>query len=223
MAKPGKKAELDKDGIKLPDNQSAGTPGKVELDKDGIALAKQGKVDLDKDGIPLAQKESSEENVATEAPGGVIAQTASSSRRTTIIIAAAALSVVVLLVVGVGGYLWHKNSQKSAAVTPSTQGPTSTPPNVLNAGEITLDPFMVLYTPQKQGKAGLLMAEVVLTVNPKTAANVRDRQYEIRALINETLNKNVEVFTQFEITEMLKEGLRAYDVSDVTFTRYDLK
>ncbi|MEN6474785.1 MAG: hypothetical protein ABFD81_12285 [Syntrophaceae bacterium] len=223
MAKPGKKAELDKDGIKLPDNQSAGTPGKVELDKDGIALAKQGKVDLDKDGIPLANQESSESTDAAETPEETAAQKPASSRRTTIIIAAAALSVVVLLVMGVGGYLWHKNSQKSAAVTPSTQSLAPKPLNVLNAGEITLDPFMVLYTPQKQGKAGLLMAEVVLSVNPKTAANVRDRQYEIRALINETLNKNVEVYTQFEITEMLKESLRAYDVSDVTFTRYDLK
>jgi len=223
VAKPGKKAELDKDGIKLPENQAAGAQGKVELDKDGIALAKQGKVDLDKDGIPLAQPAPLDGTVAAESQEGAAAQTAPSSRRTTIIITAAALSVVLLLALGVGGFLWHKSSQKAPAMGASIQSQSPKPPNVLNAGEITLDPFMVLYTPQKQGKAGLLMAEAVLTVNPKTAANVRDRQYEIRALINDNLNKNVEVYTQFEITEMLKEGLRAYDVSDVTFTRYDLK
>ena len=223
MAKPGKKAELDKDGIKLPDKPGAGTQGTVEPDKDSNALAKQGKVELDKDGIPLAQKEPPAATVAAEGHEGSTAQTAPASRRTTIIIAAAALSVVLLLVIGVGGFLWHKNSQKHPPVVAAAQNQSLKPPNVLNAGEITLDPFMVLYTPQKQGKSGLLMAEVVLTVNPKTAANVRDRQYEIRALINDNLNKNVEVYTQFEITEMLKEGLRAYDVSDVTFTRYDLK
>lgn len=223
MAKPGKKAELDKDGIKLPDKPDAGAQGKVEPDKDSNALAKQGKVELDKDGIPLAQKESTAATVASEEQEGSAAQTAPASRRTTIIIAATALSVVLLLALGVGGFLWHKNSQKHPAVVASAQGQSPKSPNVLNAGEIALDPFMVLYTPQKQGKSGLLMAEVVLTVNPKTAANVRDRQYEIRALINDNLNKNVEVYTQFEITEMLKEGLRAYDVSDVTFTRYDLK
>lgn len=223
MAKPGKKAELDKDGISLPEKQAAGSQSKAELDKDGIPLAKQGKAELDKDGIPLAQKENPDGPVAEAAPEGAERQPAPSSRRTTIIIAAAAFSVVLFLALAVGGFLWHKSSQKHAAVSPSSQSPAPNPPNVLNAGEITLDPFLVLYTPQKQGKAGLLMAEVVLTVNPKTAANVRDRQYEIRSLINEALNKNVEVYTQFEITEILKEGLRAYDVSDVTFTRYDLK
>jgi len=223
VAKPGKKAELDKDGISLPEKKAAGTPGKVELDKEGIALAKPGKAELDKDGIPLAQKENPDGSVAEAAPEGAEAQPARPSRRTTVIIAAAALSVVLLLALGIGGFLWHKSSQRHVAVTPAARHQSPVPPNVLNAGEIALDPFMVLYTPQKPGKAGLLMAEVVLTVNPKTAANVRDRQYEIRALINDNLNKNVEVYTQFEITEMLKEGLRAYDVSDVTFTRYDLK
>ena len=223
MAKPGKKAELDKDGINLPDKQAAGAQGKVELDKDGIALAKQGKAELDKDGIPLADQESAKSSEAAENTEETAAQAPAFSKRTTFIIAGAAASVVVLLVLGIGGYLWHKSAEKDPVKAPSTQNVASKPPNVLNAGEITLDPFLILYTPQKQGKAGLLTAEVVLTVNPKTAANVKDRQYEIRALINETLNQNVEVYTQFEITEMLKEGLRAYDVSDVTFARYDLK
>jgi len=222
VAKPAKKAELDKDGIKLPEKQAVPAQGKVELDKEGIALAKQSKAELDKDGIPLAQKESADETLAAERQEEPRAATAPSSRRR-IIIVGAALSVVLLLVVVLGGFLWYKSAQKPPVAAPSAQTLPPRPPNVLNAGEITLDPFLVLYTPQKQGKAGLLMAEVVLTVNPKTAANVRDRQYEIRSLINEALNKNVEVYTQFEITEMLKEGLRAYDVSDVTFTRYDLK
>lgn len=222
MAKTGKKAELDKDGIQLPEKKGQENKGKAELDKEGIALGKA-KVELDKDGINLAQTTPGEAPQETQSPEGETAAPGPRFSRRTLLIGAAGAALLLVVSIGIGGTLWYKASHKVRPPAPAAQLPALKPPVILNAGEIPLDPFMILYTPQKQGKAGLLIAEVTLSVNPKTAPNVKDKLYEIRTLIQEYLSQNVEVYTQFEINEMLKERLRAFDVSDVTFTRFELK
>lgn len=222
MSKTGNKAELDKEGIQLPEKKGKDTPGKAELDKEGIALGK-GKVELDKDGINLAKTTSGEASPETQPPEGETAAAAPRFSRRTLLIGAAGAAFLLVVIIGIGGTLWYKASHKVQPPAPVAQLPPLKPQVILNTGEVPLDPFMILYTPQKQGKAGLLIAEVTLSVNPKTAPNVKDKLYEIRALIQAYLSQNVEVYTQFELTEMLKERLRAFDVSDVTFTRFELK
>lgn len=222
MSKTGKKAELDKDGISLPEKEAA-TSNKVELDQDGINLPEE-KVEPDQSESPPPPAPPAEARPeVTEVKDKLLRVLRGLSRRQKIILSAAVGAFILAILLVTGGVLWHKAAHK--ARTPERlafQLPPQAPVTV-NPGEIVLEPFVILYTPQKPGKVGLLIAEITLTVNPKTAPNVKDRLYEIRALITEHLTKNVLVYTPFEIGEMLKEGLRTYDVADVTFTRYDLR
>jgi flagellar basal body-associated protein FliL len=221
MAKPEKKAELDKEGIRLSAQDKKGKLDKADLDQDGLALPDRDKVALDQEDVSLshAKQEGKEEG---EGEVGDTPQGRERLPRRTILIIAAA-SAVVLLMAGVGGGLWYRASHKVKETKPVAQVQTVKPSSALNQREIVLDPFMILCTPQKQGKAGLLIAQVTLQVNPKTSANVQDKLFEIRTIIADYLTKNVQIYTEYEITEMIREALRPFDVTDVAFTRYDLK
>lgn len=224
MSKTGKKAELDKDGISLPEKKAA-TSNKVELDQDGINLPEEKVEPEQSENLPSppAPPTEAQPAVAVEVKEKLLRVLKGLSRRQKIILSAAVGVFILVILFVTGGVLWHKAAHKARAPERLASQLPPRAPAIVNPGEIVLEPFVILYTPQKQGKVGLLIAEITLTVNPKTAPNVKDKLYEIRALITEYLTKNVLVYTPFEIGEMLKEGLRKYDVADVTFTRYDLR
>jgi hypothetical protein len=101
MAKPEKKAELDKEGIRLSAQDKKGKLDKADLDQDGLALPDRDKVALDQEDVSLshAKQEGKEEG---EGEVGDTPQGRERLPRRTILIIAAA-SAVVLLMAGVGG------------------------------------------------------------------------------------------------------------------------
>jgi flagellar basal body-associated protein FliL len=201
---PGKKAELDKDGLSY-------EIGKAELDKEGMKLSEEKKPEAP---APSAAHETPQEAEASEKP----------SRKKLIIIASAVAGVVVLLTAGILTYVFtrEKPVEKPAVAVVK---PTPPPPPALDSptGEITLDPFMVLFTPASPKESGVLLAQISLQVSPEIAYSLGARMYEIRGLIYQRLSASAEVYSKNELLAMLRDDLKGFDIRDVGFIQFEKK
>jgi flagellar basal body-associated protein FliL len=198
---PGKKAELDKEGI-------AYDIGKAELDKEGMNLSDEKKPDT------FSQADPQEPDQETPTPE-------KTSRRRLILIASIASGAVFLiLAIGITTYLVFKEEPKEA---PRIVHVKPTPPPGLDSpsGDLVLDPFMVLYHPAGPKESGVLLAQVSLQVSPDIAYTIGSRMAEIRELIYQRLAANAEVFSKSELTAMLREDLKMYNVKDVGFSQFE--
>lgn len=195
----GKKAELDKDGISR-------DLGKAELDKDGVSLS-----DELKDDEPPAEEALQEDVEQTPAPWW---------KRRFIILCAAAGTTVVLLVAGTALFFLREEPAKEKAhavhVKPS-------PPPGLDSpeGDIVLDPFMVLYESRGPEESGVLLATLSLQVGPETAYTLGSRMYDIRSLVYDRLSANAEIYTKDELTTMIREDLKDFNVHGAEFVRFE--
>lgn len=199
--KPGKKAELDKEGI-------APSLGRAQLDKEGVSLSG----DMKAEPAPLADPLE---------PAETSAEPAKPSRRRLILIAAIASGAVFLLIAAVAAaYLATREEPAKAPVAAQAK---PAPPVGLDSpgGEIALDPFMILYTPAGAKESGVLLAQLTLQVSPETAYTIGSRMTEIRGLVYQRLAANVEVYSKGELLSMLREDLKGFNVRDVVFSQFE--
>jgi flagellar basal body-associated protein FliL len=202
---PGKKAELDKDGLSY-------EIGKAELDKEGMKLSDEKK--------PQAQAQA--QGAAADTPQEAEAQE-KPSRKKIIIIASIAAGVIVLLTAGILTYVFTREKPVEKPVVAMAK-PTPPPPGLdTPTGEITLDPFMVLYTPASPKESGVLLAQLSLQVSPEIAYSLGGRMFELRNLIYHRLAANAEVYSKNELIAMLREDLKNFDVRDVGFVQFEKK
>jgi flagellar basal body-associated protein FliL len=197
---PGKKAELDKEGISFDIN-------KAQLDKDGIPLT-------DNPEAPGIRKEA-----ALQDAGGEETRKIPPPKRKIIIVSLAAGITAICL--AAGAYIALR-----AAKDVSEQVPVSytNPPVTAVApsdSDILLDPFMVLYEPRNPHESGVLLAQISLQITPGTAPNIAGRLFDIRSLIYQRLAANAEIYTKNELAAMILGDLKNLQIKDVAFVQYE--
>lgn len=196
-------------------------PGKkAELDKDGIAYD-FGKAELDKDGVSLSDEPGAEESLQEETPQASSAETPKSApKRKTILIASIA-SGLVLVLLSVGILTYHLTKKPPVEIPITYKKPVSSPGLDSREGDILLDPFMVLYNSRKPKESGVLLAQLSLQANPETAYNIGSRMYEIRNLIFQRLSSNADVYSKEEIAAIIRDDLKSLNVNNVVFVEFD--
>jgi hypothetical protein len=196
-------------------------PGKkAELDKDGISLD-IGKAQLDREGIPLDRVPADREDPGDEPPAGDVGKTtgkASLRERKTLVlclmlgIAAACLATVFFVV----------RSPQDAGMQPAAL-PADPPGPAFSSteSELLLDPFLVLTDPEEARGSGVLIAQVSLQITPGETPNVMGRLSEIRDLVYRRLSANAGIYEKNEMAAMILNDLKGMKVRDVTFIQYE--
>lgn len=196
---PGKKAELDKDGISF-------DISKAQLDREGIPL----------DEAPTDREASDDETPAGEA-GGTTRKMPLRERRILVLclmlgIAAACLATVFLVV----------RSPQDAGMQPAALPADPPRPAFSSAeSELLLDPFMVLTDKEENRESGVLIAQVSLQITPGETPNVMGRLFEIRDLVYRRLSANAGIYEKNEMAAMILNDLKDLKVRDVTFIQYE--
>jgi hypothetical protein len=197
---PGKKAELDKDGISLDFN-------KAQLDKDGISLT-----DSPEDQGPRGA-------VVEGKTGEKNARAIPSPTRKKIVISLIAGAAAICLVVGISALLIAKKPPEHAPATYQNLAVSFDASS--SEGEILLDPFMVLFDPDNPRDSGVLLAQVSLQITSGTAPNISSRLFDIRSLIYRRLSANADIYSKNELAAMIRDDLKDLQVKDVAFIQYE--
>ncbi len=196
-------------------------PGKkAELDKDGIAYD-FGKAELDRDGVSLSDEPGAEEPIQEETKQISSTETSKpASKRRPILIASIASGLVIVLV-SMGVLTYHLTKKPHVDIPISYKKPAPSPALDSREGDILLDPFMVLYNSRKPKESGVLLAQLSLQANPETAYNIGSRMYEIRNLIFQRLSSNADVYSKEEIAAIIRDDLKSLNVNNVVFVEFD--
>lgn len=196
---PGRKADLDKEGIILQD------AGKAELDKDGIALEIEESPGPAKEGGTTPDKGPKEH---------------SAQEKRLPLMALAGAAGLLVLIVAIGLFLYHghhKAPQKTAhMIQPQLESP-------FGPDGMVLDPFMVFYETNTPKKSGVLLAQVSLKVDPSMNTTIESKLFDIRGIIYKRLVAAASVYSQTEITLMLSDDLIDYPIQEVAFVQYSAK
>jgi len=200
----------------------ADQPGrKADLDKEGIVFADAGKAELDKDGITLESQESLPQEETVEAPPPEQEAEVKPKREKRLILMAAGgaagllILVIILTVVLVGS--------REKAATQAVNPVQTKKENVFRNDGMVLDPFMVFYETQVPKKSGVLVAQVSLKVDPAVVPTIESRLYDIRRIIFRRLTAAASVYSQTEITLMLSDDLMDYPIQEVAFVQYNAR
>lgn len=196
----------------------ADQPGrKADLDKDGIELADAGKAELDKDGITLEAEEAPSHAGIEAEPGEAPAEDKPRPRRKLIIMAASGAAGLVVLMIVVGLVLFSGTDE-----TPTTAAKPVVQKKIAAFGTdgVVLDPFMVLYETNVPKKSGVLIAQVSLNVEPAAVRTIESRLFDIRRIIYRRLSATASVYSQTEIALMLSDDLDDFPVKEVAFLEY---
>ncbi len=196
---PGKKAELDKDGISFDFN-------KAQLDKDGISLAD----------VPESQV--LQETDKAGRPGGEEARSIPVWRRRKIVLSLVAGIAAVCVATGI--FMVRAPEEDQPYLPPSHPEPS---PAVLSSpdGDILLDPFTVLFDPDNPRQSGVLLAQVSLQITPGTGPNISSRLFDVRKLIYQRLTTNAGIYTKNELAAIIRQDLEDLQVKDVAFVQYE--
>jgi len=200
----------------------ADQPGrKADLDKDGIILQDEGKAELDKDGIALEIEESpgpAKEEVTTPNKGPE--EPAAEKRLPLPLMALAGAAGLLVLIAAIGLFLYHghhKAPQKTAhVIQPQRESP-------FGPDGMVLDPFMVFYETNTPKKSGVLLAQVSLKIDPSMITTIESKLFDIRSIIYKRLSAAASVYSQTEITLMLSDDLIDYPIQEVAFVQYSEK
>jgi hypothetical protein len=204
-------------------------PGrKADLDKEGIALADSGKAELDKEGIPLGPVEGTNDQVeGTESPQENKEEKPQEKKRLSLLLmknkrlslALIGGSVGLVLLLSIGGVvLYHALTDIPAK--PAKEVKPQGDPTFGPDGGMMMDPFMVFYDTHDSRSTGVLIAQVSLHVSPEEVLNIESRLFDIRSIIFKKLASAANVYSETEIEKMLSEDLQAFQVNDVAFTQY---
>ena len=199
MDQPGRKADLDKEGIVFAD------AGKAELDKDGITLESQ------EVPPPEEAKPSQSESEAQDKPR--------LNKRLVLVVAGGAAGLLLLLIVL--GVVFMSSSEEAPPRVAKTEQTKKAP--TFGSGGMLLDPFMVFYDTRVPKRSGVLIAQVSLKVDPAVKPSVESRLYDIRSIIYRRLAAAANVYSQTEITLMLSDDLMDYPIQEVAFVQYNTR
>ena len=196
---PGRKADLDKDGIILQD------AGKAELDKDGIAL------EIEESPGPAKEEGTTPDKEPEEH---------SAPKKRLPLMALGGAAGLLVLIAAIGLFLYHghhKAPQKTAhMIQPQRESP-------LGPDGMVLDPFMVFYETNTPKKSGVLLAQVSLKIDPSMSTTIESKLFDIRGIIYKRLVAAASVYSQTEITLMLSDDLIDYPIQEVAFVQYSAK
>ena len=195
---PGRKADLDKEGIILQD------AGKAELDKDGIAL------EIEESPVP-AKEEGTTPDKGPEEPAA--------KKRLHLMALAGAAGLLVLIAV-IGLFLYHGHHKAPPKTVHMIQPQRESP---FGPDGMVLDPFMVFYETNTPKKSGVLLAQVSLKIDPSMITTVESKLFDIRGIIYKRLSATASVYSQTEIALMLSDDLIDYPIQEVTFVQYSEK
>ncbi len=201
-SKPGKKAELDKDGI-------SPSLGKAQLDKEGVDLDRDMKAEPSPEADPLESAEAAGEQ-------------AKPPRRRAVVIASVVSCAAFLFIIAAGAAAYLATREEPAKAPMAAQAKPAPVPGLDSpGGEIALDPFMVLYTPASPKESGVLLAQLTLRVSPEIAYTIGSSMTPIRGLIYQRLAAGVEVYSKAELLSMLRDDLKGFNVRDVVFSQFE--
>jgi len=196
---PGKKAELDKDGISFDFN-------KAQLDNDGIALT-----DVPEAQVP-GEKDKAEKFVGKDAWGTPIWR-----RRKAVLSLVAGIAA---MCVAAGVFMVRTPEEKPLYLGPSYPEPSAAVLSSFDA-DILLDPFTVLFDPDNPRQSGVLLVQISLQITPGTGPNIFSRLFDIRSLIYSRLSANAGIYTKNELAAMIRQDLEDLQVKDVAFIQYE--
>ena len=208
---PGRKADLDKEGITLTDTE------KAELDKDGIPLGSDEAAPESVAGTPQSTQENNEAKPQGKKGLSLLLM---KNKRLTLALIGGAVGLVLILSIG-GFILYHsftvtpvKTAKVIKAIKPQ-ENPTFGPD-----GGMYMDPFIVFYDTHDTRASGVLIAQVSLHVDPEEVPNIQSRFFDIRDIIFKKLASTASVYSEPEIEKMLSQDLLDFQVKDVAFTQY---
>jgi hypothetical protein len=196
---PGRKADLDKEGILFQDT------GKAELDKEGITL------DSEESQAHAETQETKHDQEPVKKPD--------STKRLILMVGAGAASLLVLLGV-IGFFFFHGHHDVSKNVAKVIHPQKISP---FGPDGMVLDPFMVFYPTNIPKKSGVLVAQVSLKVDPSMITSIQSKLFDIRRIIYKRLLAAASVYSQTEITLMLSDDLMDYPIQEVAFVQYSAK
>ena len=195
---PGKKAELDKEGISI-------DIGKAQLDKEGITLR-------DEEGTTASSLEDTSLSLSSKS-------TDSYQKRSRFLFFLSFFFIVFFIT---GGVFWYQTAGQNDTYIPYANDTLSKPDNVYSShGDIILDPFMVLYDTDKPRESGVLLAQLSIQTTPEAAANIESNLFSMRTLICERLSTNAWIYSKNELSEMIREDLKEFSVKDVAFIQFE--
>lgn len=216
---PERKAALDKDGIPF---EGA---GKAELDKEGITFISENvsdredapKVDQDTPAGPTGKNRLS---FLTSLKEKLCSLGLKENRRLALVLTGGVAGLVTLLVIG--GFALHHafagTPEKTAKAVPSREDPLPG-----SDGGIVLDPFLVFSDTHDSKRAGVVIAQISLKVDPEVVPTVEGRLFDIRDVVFKRLSSAANVYAEPEIAKMLSEDLEDFQVKQVSFIQYQTR
>jgi flagellar basal body-associated protein FliL len=196
-------------------------PGrKADLDKEGILFQDTGKAELDKDGISLETEELQEHAGAQEPKSDQEPEKNQVSKKRLILMAGAGTAGVLVLLSVIGFFLFHGHHEVSKNVARIVQPHKVSP---FGPDGMVLDPFLVFYSTNMPKKSGVLVAQVSLKVDPSVITSIQSKLFDIRSIIYKRLMAAASVYSQTEITLMLSDDLMDYPIQEVAFVQYSAK
>lgn len=195
-------------------------PGrKADLDKDGIEFADSGKAELDKEGISLDADEAPKQDLDS-GPATVSQTVRKTPGRKRILLMAGAGAVGILVLLTALGYFFLHGQPEQPRVAQKEIPRKESP---FGQDGLVLDPFMVFYKAATPKKSGVLVAQVSLKVDPNMIDSIQSRLFDIRSIIYRRLLSAANVYSQTEITLMLSDDLMDYPIQEVAFVQYSAK
>jgi flagellar basal body-associated protein FliL len=196
-------------------------PGrKADLDKEGIEFQDTGKAELDKDGISLETEESQAHADMPEPKSDQEPEKITASKKRLILMAGAGAAALLVLLGAIGFFFLH-GDQKVTKNVAKVEKPHKVSP--FGPDGMVLDPFMVFYSTTMPKKSGVLVAQVSLKVDPSVITSIQSKLFDIRNIIYKRLLAAASVYSQTEITLMLSDDLMDYPIQEVAFVQYSAK
>jgi hypothetical protein len=196
-------------------------PGrKADLDKEGILFQDTGKAELDKDGISLETAEPQEQAGVQEAKPDQGPGNKPASKKRLILMAGTGAAALVVLLSAIGFFFFHGHHEVSKNVAGVVRHQKISP---FGPDGMVLDPFMVFYSTNIPKKSGVLVAQVSLKVDPSMITSIQSKLFDIRSIIYKRLLAAASVYSQTEITLMLSDDLMDYPIQEVAFVQYSAK
>jgi flagellar basal body-associated protein FliL len=196
-------------------------PGrKADLDKEGIEFQDAGKAELDKDGISLETEESPTQAGSQEPDPDQDPNNKPASKKRLILMAGTAAAALMVLLSAIGFFFFHGHHEVSKNVARVDQPQKISP---LGPDGMVLDPFMILYSTNIPKKSGVLVAQVSLKVDPSMITSIQSKLFDIRSIIYKRLLAAASVYSPTEITLMLSDDLMDYPIQEVAFVQYSAK
>ena len=196
-------------------------PGrKADLDKEGILFQDAGKAELDKDGISLETEELQAQAGAQETNPDQELENKPASKKRLILMAGAGAAALLVLLSAIGFFFFHGHHEVSKNIARVVQPQKISP---FGPDGMVLDPFMVFYSTNIPKKSGVLVAQVSLKVDPSMITSIQSKLFDIRSIIYKRLLAAASVYSQTEITLMLSDDLMDYPIQEVAFVQYSAK